>query len=147
MNNEIQVTEKMAAFIAWAGSKGEDDLRKLVRDRLMMLKEECALKGGHADNDGFKWDDAMEPNDGNDQWKHGGDCNLCRKVKYCSTQCRPNKLLKHVTTPFLYECYLQENPQELVNEAANGLTPEQLLDQMGVDKDATVGEGYVSQLQ
>lgn len=133
MDQTITVTEKMAAFVAWANEKGEDEVRKLVRDRLMMLKEECELKNGAPDSDGLKWDDALEPNDGNDQWKHGGDCNLCRKIKYCGTQCRANKLLKKVTTPFLYECYLQEHPEEVAKEAAAGLTPEQLAEQIGAN--------------
>jgi len=26
----------------------------------------------------------------NEQWKHGGDCSICRKVKYCTTNCKEN---------------------------------------------------------
>lgn len=123
----IQVTEKVGKFVEWANNKGQDEIMKMVRDRLLMLKEECELKNGAPDSDGLKWDDAMEPNDGNDQWKHGGDCNLCRKLKYCNTQCRPNKLLKKVTTPFLYECYLQEHPEEVAEEAAKSISPEDMM--------------------
>ena len=132
MNEEIQVTEKVANFIQWANDKGEDEVRKLLRDRLIMLKEECAKTANHEDSDGFKWDDALEPNDGNDQWKHGGDCNLCRKIKYCSTQCRPNRLLKNISTPFLYSCYIGEHPEAAAAEAAKSITPEQLVQQLGI---------------
>lgn len=123
----IQVTEKVSKFVEWASNKGQDEIMKMVRERLAMLKEECELKNGAPDSDGLKWDDAMEPNDGNDQWKHGGDCNLCRKLQYCNTQCRPNKLLKKVTTPFLYECYLQEHPEEVAQEAAKSISPEDMM--------------------
>lgn len=139
MADEIMVTEKMAALIQWANDKGQDEVRRLIRERLAMLKKECALKNGLPDSDGYKWDDALEPNDGGDQWKHGGDCNICRKLDYCNTQCRANKLLKRVSTHFLYECYLQDNPQEVMSEAANGLTPEQLVAQLGADN-AKVGD-------
>ena len=27
----------------------------------------------------------------NEQWKHGGDCNKCRRKKYCSKACSENK--------------------------------------------------------
>ena len=132
MINEIQVTEKMAAFIQWANDKGEDEIRKMIRDRLAMLKEECANNGGRPDSDGFKWDDALEPNDDVNQWKHGGDCNLCRKVSYCLTKCRPNRLLKAITTPFLYQCYLEEHPEAAASEAAKSITPEDVIKGLGV---------------
>ena len=134
MAETILVTEQMGRFIEWANGKGQDEITRLVRERLAMLKEECDAKNGMEDTDGFKWDNAMEPNDGNDQWKHGGDCNMCRKAKYCGTQCRANKLLKKVTTPFLYECYLKEHPEEVAKEAANGLTPDQLISQLGAEE-------------
>lgn len=146
MADEIQVTEKMAALIQWANDKGQDEIRRLLRERLLMLKEECKANGGHADSDGYKWDDALEPNDNVDQWKHGGDCNLCRKLSYCSKQCRANRLLKAVSTHFLYECYLNENPQELMAEAAAGITPEDVLKQVGIE-DAKLGDGSVGVVQ
>ncbi len=132
MSNTIQVTEKMAAFIEWAQTKCEEEIRELIRDRLAILKDECSKTHNHVDSDGYKWDDALEPNDGNDQWKHGGDCNLCRKLPYCLTKCRPNKLLKKITTPFLYECYLQEHPEAAAAEASESITPDQVLQQLGV---------------
>ena len=132
MENTVQVTEKMAAFVDWANEKGEDEVHKLIRDRLVMLKEESEKTSNHVDSDGFKWDDALEPNDGVDQWKHGGDCNLCRKLSYCLTKCRANKLLKKITTPFLYECYIEEHPEVAAAEAAGSITPEQMLQQLGV---------------
>jgi len=146
LKDEVTISGKMAALVKWVTDIGEDETRRLIRERLMMLKEECAARGGKPDSDGYKWDDAMEPNDGVDQWKHGGDCNMCRKVDYCGTQCRANKLLKQVSTQFLYECYLQANPQELMSEAASGLTPEKVLEQLGIE-DATVGEGEINDQQ
>lgn len=29
--------------------------------------------------------------DGNDQWKHGGNCNHCRRAKYCKKECSAHK--------------------------------------------------------
>lgn len=132
MENTVQVTEQVAAFIDWAKEKGEDEIRRLVRERLAMLKEECSKTKNHEDSDGFKWDDALEPNDDVNQWKHGGDCNLCRKLPYCKTKCRANKLLKRITTPFLREMYLEEHPEVAAAGAANSITPEQLMQQLGV---------------
>lgn len=132
MNSEIQVTEQMAAFIQWANEKGEDETRRIIRDRLLMLKEECEKTGGHVDSDGFKWDDALEPNEDVDQWKHGGDCNLCRKINYCNTRCRANKLLRSITTPFLYQCYIEEHPEVAAKEAGKSVTPEDVIKQLGV---------------
>lgn len=102
----VQVTEKMANFIGWANVKGQDEIRRIIREHLAEIKEEAKTKG----NKLAGWDDALEPNDGNDQWKNGGDCNLCRKASYCMTKCRANKLLKKITTPLLYQEYVNENP-------------------------------------
>ena len=79
----------------------------------------------------FVWDDALEKNDGVEQWKHGGDCNECRRRGYCLTQCRPNKLLKKITTPFLYAAYLEEHPEIVAEEAKNRITPEDVLKMVG----------------
>lgn len=132
MNDEIQVTEKVAEFVKWAQEKGEVEVRRLIRERLAMLKEECAKTDNHADSEGFKWDDALEPNDGNDQWKNGGDCNKCRKLKYCGTQCRANKLLKKITTPFLYRCYVSEHPEAAMEEVGKSIKPEDVVKKLGV---------------
>ena len=132
MEETIRVTQSMADFIQWANDKGEDEIRRLIRERLAMLKEECAKTDNHTDADGFKWDDALEPNDGVDQWKHGGDCNLCRKAEYCGAQCRSNKLLKKITTSFLYKCYLEENPETAVKESAGSLLPEDVVKELGI---------------
>lgn len=132
MTNEIQVTERMAKFVEWANEKGQDEVRKLIRERLAMLKEECERNGGHADSEGFKWDDALEPNDGVDQWKHGGDCNLCRKVEYCLKKCRPNRMLKEIATRFLYQCYLEENPEIAAGDAVGKMTPEDVVKKLGI---------------
>ena len=132
MEDKIQVTEKVAAFIDWAKEKGEDEVRRMVRERLAILAEECAKTANHTDSEGLKWDDAMEPNDSDNQWKHGGDCNICRKVGYCGTQCRANKLLKKVTTPFLYRCYVEEHPEAAMEEVGKSITPEDVVAKLGV---------------
>lgn len=123
----IQVTEQMGDFIGWANAKGQDEIMRMVNERLAKLKEfdkECPHM---TDPDGFRWDDALEPNENVDQWKHGGDCNKCRKVNYCLTKCRANKLLKRITTPFLYQAYLEEHPEAAAKEAKKSITPEDVL--------------------
>ena len=127
----VQVTEPMAAFIGWVNAQGEDDIRKIIREHLAEIKKQNEVsKESHVD-EGFKWDDALEPNDGVDQWKHGGDCNLCRKCKFCGSKCRANKLLKKITTPFLYQMYLDENPDAAARNVAN-MDPHALAEQLGV---------------
>ena len=127
----VQVSEWMAEFIGWVNTKGEDEVRKLVREKLAEIKAQNEVsKDSHVD-EGFKWDNALEPNDDVDQWKHGGDCNLCRKVKYCTRKCRPNRLLKKIMTPYLYRMYLTENP-EAIAKNPNGLTTEELMKMAGV---------------
>lgn len=126
----IQVTEQMADFIGWANTKGQDEIRKMVREYLAEIKEKNETSGESRIDDGFKWDDALEPNDGVDQWKHGGDCNLCRKIKFCGTKCRANRLLKKITTPFLYQKYLEDNPEAVVKNQ-QAINPEELAKQLG----------------
>lgn len=127
----IQVMEWMADFIEWVNNKGQDEIRKLIREHLAEIKAQNEIsKDSHID-EGFKWDAALEPHDGVNQWKNGGDCNLCRKAKYCKTKCRANKLLKKITTPFLYNLYLSENP-EAAAKKMSGMDSETLLKQMGV---------------
>lgn len=128
---KIQVTENMAEFIEWAQSKGEDEIRRMIREYLAELKEQSEISKKSRVNEGFKWDKALEPNDNNDQWKHGGDCNLCRKASYCLTKCRANKLLKKLTTPFLYQKYLDDNPEAAAKQMTN-TDPESLMKQLGV---------------
>ena len=107
----IQVTEQMADFIGWAGAKGEDTIRGMIRDYLAELKEKAEATNNWKKARETGWDDAIAPNDDVDQWKHGGDCNLCRKADYCLTKCRANKLLKKITTPFLYQKFLEDVPE------------------------------------
>ena len=123
----VQVTEKMNDFINWANSKGKEEVMGMVHDRLMKLKEHDKNNPHMKDEDGFVWDNALEPNDGVEQWKHGGDCNKCRKINYCLTKCRANKKLKQVTTPFLYQAYLEEHPEVAAKEAQTSITPEDML--------------------
>ena len=127
----IQVTEWMADFIQWVDSKGYDEIQKMIRDHIMEIKAQNDVSKESRIDEGFKWDDALEPNDGNDQWKHGGDCNMCRKVKYCGRQCRANKVLKKVATPSLYQQYLTENP-EAAAKNPHGLDTESIMKQLGV---------------
>lgn len=137
----VQVTPKMAGFIQWATEKGQDEITRLVRERLAMLKEECAKNGGMRDSDGFVWNDLLEPSGNPEQWKRGGDCNLCRRQPYCLKQCRANRLLKAITTPFLYELYMNDNPDAAMSEAAKVLTPEMLLKQVGIEEKADEDNG------
>ena len=130
----VQVTEQMAGLIDWANSKGQEDIERMIREKLLKLKEWDAQNPRVADENGFKWDAALEPNDGNDQWKHGGDCNKCRKINYCGTKCRANKLLKNITTPFLYQAYLEENPEAAAKEAAKSITPDDVLKMVGAEE-------------
>ena len=127
----IQVTEQMAAFIGWANAKGEDEVRKMVREYLAEIKAQNETTKESTLEDGYKWNDLLEPNDDADQWNHGGDCNLCRKADYCLKKCRANKLLKSVMTPFLYTKYLEETPEALAR-SMGAASPEALMKQIGV---------------
>lgn len=128
----VQVTEQMADFIGWANTKGQDEIRRLVREHLAKIKEKSEVTSESHVDDGYKWDKALEPNDGNNQWKHGGDCNLCRKVNFCGTKCRANKLLKRITTPFLYNMYLEDCPEAAVKAASGGMNTEEVMKSLGV---------------
>jgi len=130
----VQVTEKMGKFVAWAAAKGQDEITRLVRERLAMMKEECARNNGMKDSDGFVWNDLLEPSGNPEQWKRGGDCNMCRRQPYCLKQCRANRLLKAIATPFLYGLYMNDNPDAVMSEAAKVLTPEMLLKQVGIEE-------------
>lgn len=134
MAETIQVSEPMGAFIQWANDKGQEAVMQIIHDRLLKLKEWDEQNHHIADEDGFRWDAALEPNDGNDQWKHGGDCNQCRKISYCATQCRANKLLKRITTPFLYQAYLEDHPEAAAKEAASSITPDDVLKMVNADE-------------
>ena len=127
----VTVTEWMADFIQWVDGKGEDEIRRIVREHLAEIKEQNETSQDAHIDEGYKWDDALEPNDNVDQWKHGGDCNLCRKSKYCMTKCRANKLLKKIATPLLYQLYLTENPEAVAKNKA-GMNTESLMKQIGV---------------
>lgn len=131
MEQTVQVTEEMAAFIGWAATKGEDEIRQLIREHLAELKKHSENVGNTHKKGEIGWDDSLEPNDGNDQWKHGGDCNLCRKANYCLTKCRANKLLKQITTPLLYQAYLDDVP-EAAAKHAGAFDNESMMKQLGV---------------
>ena len=123
----VQVTEQMADFIQWANDKGQEAIEKMVADGLADLRAFDEKNRGMQDEHGFRWDKAMEPNDGVDQYKHGGDCNKCKRGEYCLTQCRPNKVLKRMTTPLLYQKYLEDCPEVAAKEAAKTMTPEDVI--------------------
>ena len=127
----VQVTEPMAAFIGWANMKGQEAVRTMIREYLAEIKKQNETSGESHVDEGFKWDDALEPNDKEDQWKHGGDCNLCRKAKFCGAKCRANKLLKKISTPFLYQKYIDENPEAAARNVA-AMDPKALAKQLGV---------------
>lgn len=133
----LQVSEKMAKFIEWAKSKGQEELTRMIHERLGELKEWDEKNHGMYDMSGFKWDPILEPSDEPEQWKHGGDCNRCRRISYCLKKCRANKTLKKITTPFLYEQYMAEVP-EAAAQAVAGMTPEQVLDMMGIEHGSVV---------
>lgn len=131
LDKEIVVTEKVAKFIEWANSLGEDEVRKRVREKIDEIRD---IPKNTRDRDGFFWDDRLVPNDKNDQYKNGGDCNLCKRKSYCGTQCGANKVLKKITTPYLYQMYLDENPEVAAEEAAGNakkMTPDDVLKMVG----------------
>lgn len=130
MEQTVQVTEKMGSFIEWAYNLGEEEVRKRVREKIIELRD---MPKNTRDKDGFSWDERLEPNDGIDQYKHGGDCNLCKRLKYCLTKCGANKALKKITTPYLYQLYLDENPEAAAGEAAKSITPDDLLKMVGAE--------------
>lgn len=133
MSETIEVTEKMSKFIDWVNELGEEEIRKRVREKLVELRD---MPKNVKDKDGFFWDIRLEPNDNANQYKFGGDCNLCKRNKFCNTQCGANKALKKITTPFLYQMYLDENPEAAAQEAAgNGvsITPDDVLKMVGAD--------------
>lgn len=125
----VQVTETMASFIDWAVNKGQEEIMRMIRERLAELKawNDKNKPIRRRDEDGFIWDDRLEPNDHVDQWMHGGDCNLCRKKNYCGTKCKANKLLKEITTPFLYAKYIEEHPEAAAREAQKAIRPEDVI--------------------
>jgi len=120
----LQVSEEMADFVKWAYDKGREEITRMVNERLAELKEFSEKNNGHPDEDGFKWDPALEPNDGVDQFHHGGDCNKCRKIKFCGKKCRPNRLLKAITTPYLYQAYLEDHPEVAAKKVIGAIKPE-----------------------
>ena len=135
MQEQIEVTEKMAKFIKWVEGIGEDETRKRIREKLGEIKEMPAIERQKYN---FFWDIRLEPNDDPDQYHYGGDCNLCKRKKYCSTQCGANKVLKKITTPLLYQMYLDANPEAAAEEAAanvSKMTPDDVLKMVGVNKD------------
>lgn len=130
MSETIEVTEKMSKLIEWVYSLGEEEVRRRVREKLAELRD---MPRNIKDKHGFFWDDRLAPNDGEDQYKHGGDCNICRRKDYCHTQCGANNRLKSIMTPILYQMYLDENPEAAAAEAAKSMTPEDVLKMVGVD--------------
>jgi len=128
-----QEKKQIPDFMSWAISKGEEGLRKMVRDHLAEMKEsvETARKSGEI-NVTF-WDDIIAPSDDRSQWRQGGDCTMCGKKAYCKTKCRANRTLKKATSPFLYQEYLAEYPEAEALIAAKKLTPEQLLKMLGIE--------------
>ena len=131
MEQTIRVTEQMADFIGWANVKGQDEIRRMIREHLAELKAHAEDTANMRTKDDERWDDVLEPNDGNDQWRHGGDCNLCRKLAYCGTKCRANRLLKKITTPFLYQMYLADCPEAAAKNSL-GINTEEIMKQAGV---------------
>lgn len=132
MSETIEVTEKMGKLIDWVNGLGEEETRRRIRKKICELRD---MPKNTQDKDGFFWDIRLEPNDGSDQYRHGGDCNLCKRKEYCGTQCGANKALKKITTSLLYQMYMDENPEAAAEEAAKRITPQDVLNMVG-DKDA-----------
>ena len=136
--------QKMADFFQWAYEKGSEELSRLVREKLLAIKQETKeeeIPKGKPTKEGYVWDDILEPNEKPSQWKLGGDCNKCRKVDYCGTRCRANKLLRAITTPYLYSVYLDEHPEAVAREVAASITPEKILEMAGIDPEEGKLEG------
>ncbi len=141
MSDQITVTEKMSKFIDWCYALGEEDVRRRVREKIVELRN---MPQNMRDKNGFFWDIRLEPNDEEDQYRHGGDCNLCRRKDYCKTQCGANKALKKITTPTLYQMYLDENEDAAAEQAAETLgrmTPEDILNMAGINPAKAVEVG------
>ena len=136
MIEQMEVTEKMAKFIDWVNGLGEEEVRKRIREKILELKD---MPDMERKKEGYEWDIRLEPNDGNTQFRFGGDCNLCKRKSYCATQCGANKALKKMTTPFLYQMYLDENPEVAAAEASERLTPEDVLKLVGAKHDSDDG--------
>ena len=123
----VQVPEWLGDIIGWVNTLGEEKVRQMVRDRLAEVKDDYnKSKKSHID-DGFMWNDLLAPNDNDDQWKQGGDCTLCRKSIFCSKQCKANKLLKKIVSPFLIQMYFDEHPEAAVKTGLVGLTPKDIM--------------------
>ena len=114
--------------------KGQEEITRLIHGRLAELKATNEKTPGFRDRDGFAWNDLIEPSDSADQWKGGGDCNKCRRLSYCKKKCRANRLLKEITTPFLYQLYVDEHPEVAAEDAAKSITPEDMLKLAGIDE-------------
>lgn len=132
MSETIEVTEKMAKLIDWLNGLGEEETRRRIREKICELRD---MPKNTQDKDGFFWDIRLEPNDNPDQYRYGGDCNLCKRKSYCATQCGANKALKKITTSLLYQMYVDEHPEAAAEEASKRIAPEDVLKMVG-DKDA-----------
>ena len=117
----IQVTEQMADFVQWANEKGREEITRMVGECVDYYK---SMDGKQIGNIIYRYDPVLDRNNGVDQWKHGGDCNMCRKAGYCMKKCRANRTLKGITTPYLYQKYLEDHPEVEASKAAKSITPE-----------------------
>lgn len=129
-NEKVQIPD----FMSWAVNIGEEKFRDMVREHLAEMKDasESAKNAENASTNGVWWDEIIAPNDGRNQWKQGGDCNLCGKREYCKTECRANRTLKKASSSFLYQKYFEEYPEAKALMSAKRLTPEQLLKMMEI---------------
>lgn len=142
----VQVTEEMAAFIEWANQKGIDEVRKIIRDKIDDLRNRQEKARYIPDEDGLIYDPLLEESDSTDQWKGGGDCNKCRRVNYCLKKCRANRLLKAISTPALYKVYLAEHPEVIAKGIAHSIKAEDVARMVeagadGEEKSIRIDEG------
>lgn len=128
-----QEKKQIPDLISWMLGKGEEEIRRIVREHLADVHDAVETAKKSAGVNVPWWDDIITPNDDRSQWRQGGDCTVCGKRKYCKTQCRANRMLKRATSPFLYQEYLAEYPEAEALIAAKKLTPEQLLKMLGIE--------------
>lgn len=129
MDNTIEVEQWKANWIDWLNKQGIDSVRAKIREKVEEVKEQYEKSKDSRIDEGCLWNPVLEANDGVDQYVHGGDCNLCKRGAYCKRQCRPNKLLKRITTEALYQWYIDENPEAI---AERKIDPKGLARQLGI---------------
>lgn len=70
----------------------------------------------------------------NEQWKSGGNCNQCRKTKYCKTRCTQNKkLAKKLAEEALWKAFNNQAPVKVFKQMEETVGKEsEVLSNMGI---------------